>query len=39
MLTPDCGVATFADSPVASAHIAEDHLRAVSRAAALLRRG
>jgi 5-methyltetrahydropteroyltriglutamate--homocysteine methyltransferase len=39
LLTPDCGFATFADSPVASARIAEDQLRAIGRAAAILRRG
>jgi 5-methyltetrahydropteroyltriglutamate--homocysteine methyltransferase len=39
LLTPDCGFATFADSPVASAAIAEAKLAAVVRAAHLLRRG
>ena len=39
LLTPDCGFATFADSPVASAAIAEGKLAAVVRAAHLLRRG
>jgi inosose dehydratase len=36
LLTPDCGFATFADSPVASTRIAEDKLRAIARAAAVL---
>jgi len=36
LLTPDCGFATFADSPVASARGAEDKLRAIARAAAIL---
>jgi len=36
LLTPDCGFATFADSPVASARVAEDKLRAIARAAAIL---
>jgi 5-methyltetrahydropteroyltriglutamate--homocysteine methyltransferase len=39
LLTPDCGFATFADSPVASARIAEDKLHAISAAAEILRRG
>jgi len=39
LLTPDCGFATFADSPVASAAVAEAKLRAVVQAARLLRRG
>jgi 5-methyltetrahydropteroyltriglutamate--homocysteine methyltransferase len=39
LLTPDCGFATFADSPVASARVAEDKLRAIVEAAALARRG
>jgi len=33
VLTPDCGFATFADNPVASAHVAEAKLRAIVRAA------
>jgi 5-methyltetrahydropteroyltriglutamate--homocysteine methyltransferase len=36
LLTPDCGFATFADSPVASARVAEDKLGAIARAAAIL---
>ena len=36
LLTPDCGFATFADSPVASARVAADKLRAIARAAAIL---
>ena len=39
LLTPDCGFATFADSPVASANTAEAKLRAIVGAAAILRRG
>jgi 5-methyltetrahydropteroyltriglutamate--homocysteine methyltransferase len=39
LLTPDCGFATFADNPVASPRVAEDKLRAVAAAAAILRRG
>ena len=39
LLTPDCGFATFADSPVASASLAEGQLRAITEAAALVRRG
>jgi len=38
LLTPDCGFATFADSPVASARVAEDKLRAIAWAAAILSR-
>lgn len=38
-LTPDCGFATFADSPVASAAVAEAKLGAIVRAAQLLRGG
>jgi len=37
LLTPDCGFATFADSPVASAPVAEAKLRAIAQAARLLR--
>ena len=29
LLTPDCGFATFADNPVASAHVAEAKLKAI----------
>src|SRR5262245_12757127 len=39
LLTPDCGFATFADSPVTSAAVAEAKLSAVVEAARLLRRG
>jgi 5-methyltetrahydropteroyltriglutamate--homocysteine methyltransferase len=39
LLTPDCGFATFADNPVASARVAEAKLRAIVEAAAELRRG
>jgi 5-methyltetrahydropteroyltriglutamate--homocysteine methyltransferase len=39
LLTPDCGFATFADNPVASARIAEDKLRAIVEAAEVVRRG
>ena len=37
LLTPDCGFATFADNPVASARVAEAKLRAIAAAAATLR--
>jgi 5-methyltetrahydropteroyltriglutamate--homocysteine methyltransferase len=39
LLTPDCGFATFADNPVASARVAEAKLRAIVEAAAELRKG
>ena len=39
LLTPDCGFATFADSPVASASVAEAKLTAIVNAAELVRRG
>ena len=39
LLTPDCGFATFADNPVASASVAEAQLRAIVQAAELVRRG
>jgi 5-methyltetrahydropteroyltriglutamate--homocysteine methyltransferase len=39
LLTPDCGFATFADTPIAPAGVAEAKLRAIVQAAALLRRG
>jgi 5-methyltetrahydropteroyltriglutamate--homocysteine methyltransferase len=32
LLTPDCGFATFADNPVASAKVAEEKLRAIAQA-------
>ena len=35
----DCGFATFADNPVASAAVAEGQLKAIVDAAALVRRG
>ena len=38
-LTPDCGFATFADNPVASARVAEAKLGAIVAAAEELRRG
>lgn len=37
LLNPDCGFATFADNPVASAAVAEAKLAAMSKAAAILR--
>jgi 5-methyltetrahydropteroyltriglutamate--homocysteine methyltransferase len=39
LLTPDCGFATFADNPVASAHVAQAKLGAIVQAADVLRRG
>ncbi len=39
LLTPDCGFATFADNPVASAPIAEQKLRQMARARDRLREG
>jgi len=39
LLTPDCGFATFADNPVASAAVAEAKLRAIAEAARILRAG
>src|SRR4030095_15195467 len=39
LLTPDCGFATFADTPIASASIAEAKLRALVAAAEVVRRG
>ena len=36
LLTPDCGFATFADNPVASASVAEAKLRAIADAVAVL---
>jgi len=39
LLTPDCGFATFADNPVASASVAEAKLRAIVQAAEIVRRG
>jgi 5-methyltetrahydropteroyltriglutamate--homocysteine methyltransferase len=38
LLNPDCGFATFADSPVASAEVAERKLGVIVEAARLLRR-
>jgi 5-methyltetrahydropteroyltriglutamate--homocysteine methyltransferase len=37
LLTPDCGFATFADNPLASAQVAEQKLAAITRAAQELR--
>ena len=37
LLNPDCGFATFADSPVAAADVAEAKLGAIARAARVLR--
>jgi 5-methyltetrahydropteroyltriglutamate--homocysteine methyltransferase len=37
LLNPDCGFATFADSPVSSAAVAEGKLRAIAHAARVLR--
>lgn len=37
LLNPDCGFATFADNPVSSAKTAEEKLRAIVRAAEILR--
>ncbi|HEX7897553.1 MAG TPA: 5-methyltetrahydropteroyltriglutamate--homocysteine methyltransferase [Planctomycetota bacterium] len=39
LLNSDCGFATFADNPVASAAIAEAKLASMAKAAAILRRG
>jgi 5-methyltetrahydropteroyltriglutamate--homocysteine methyltransferase len=38
LLNPDCGFATFADSPVNSADVAERKLGAIAQVAAELRR-
>ena len=38
LLNPDCGFATFADNPIASAEIATAKLAAISQAAAVLRK-
>ena len=37
LLTPDCGFATFADNPIASATLAEHKLAAITQAATILR--
>ncbi len=37
LLTPDCGFATFADNPIASATLAEQKLTAITQAATILR--
>jgi 5-methyltetrahydropteroyltriglutamate--homocysteine methyltransferase len=37
LLTPDCGFATFADNPVASAAVAEAKLATIARASEILR--
>jgi 5-methyltetrahydropteroyltriglutamate--homocysteine methyltransferase len=39
LLTPDCGFATFADTPVSSATIAEQKLHSIAQASEILRRG
>ena len=39
LLTPDCGFATFADNPVTAPGLAEENLRAIVRAAEILRGG
>jgi len=39
LLTPDCGFATFADNPLASAATAEAKLRNIALASEILRRG
>jgi 5-methyltetrahydropteroyltriglutamate--homocysteine methyltransferase len=39
LLNSDCGFATFADNPVASAQVAEAKLRSIVHAAGILRRG
>ena len=39
LLTPDCGFATFADSPLASPAVAEMKLAAIARAVEVLQRG
>jgi 5-methyltetrahydropteroyltriglutamate--homocysteine methyltransferase len=38
LLNPDCGFATFADSPIASAEVAEAKLAAIVQASQILRR-
>lgn len=37
LLTPDCGFATFADNPLASAKVAEEKLRQITKARDVLR--
>ena len=37
LLNPDCGFATFADNPIATAPLAEAHLTAIAAAARMLR--
>ena len=39
LVTPDCGFATFADNPVATASVAEAKLRALVQGTELVRRG
>jgi 5-methyltetrahydropteroyltriglutamate--homocysteine methyltransferase len=39
LLNPDCGFATFADQPLATARLAQQKLRAIADAARILRRG
>jgi 5-methyltetrahydropteroyltriglutamate--homocysteine methyltransferase len=38
LLNPDCGFATFADNPIASAQVAEAKLTSLAQAAGVLRR-
>ncbi len=38
LLNPDCGFATFADSPISSSQVAEAKLRCLAKAAATLRK-
>ena len=37
LLAPDCGFATFADNPIASASLAAGKLKAIAQAARILR--
>jgi 5-methyltetrahydropteroyltriglutamate--homocysteine methyltransferase len=39
LLNPDCGFATFADNPLASANVAGEKLRAIVQAVEIVRRG
>jgi hypothetical protein len=39
LLTPDCGLATFADTPITAAETAEAQLRTIAEGAEILRRG
>ncbi len=38
LLAPDCGFATFADNPIASAAIAAGKLKSIAQAAEILRK-